>query len=351
LEGRSDSTVRLIDDLVIGADLTDEAAILYQPSGVAASRDGTIFVADRGANNIKMFAADGTFLKTLGKEGQGPGEFAALSAITITGEFLVVRDSRSRRLSVWTLDGEHVADHAPEDRTSALSVQGLADGTVVSYSTEREEDRSGNRVIRRTTLEGEELGRLFSLPVPAPQPLLDTDAMAILQSALDSFDEPRLMLHVGGREVVYITPLHEYQVLALSPEGTGIWALRVAWQRHPWPAAQKQPMLDSFAENFEFEQPLTPDDLEWPERYTALASIQSDGAGRLFVFPSPAEGVGMEPPDEWPVDVYSPSGDFIAAGKVPYRWTYAAGDHVYGTRTDENEETVVVRYRLVVSPN
>jgi hypothetical protein len=348
LEGRDESTVQLIDDLTIGADLSNPAAVLYQPAGVTASEDGTIYVADRGANDIKMFAADGTYLKTFGNEGQGPGEFGSVSAITVAGEFLVARDLRNRRFSVWTLGGEHVADHVPTSRSIATSMQGLADGTLVSYSTERAEDRTGTRVVVRSTLKGEELSRLFAQAIPAPVLMERNEPLAILQSALDSFDEPRITMRVGAREVVYVTPLHEYQVLAMSPDGTGLWALRVAWPRLPWPEVQKQPMIDSFLENFEVEDGIAVDDFEWPDHTTALGALSTDGAGRLYVFPTP-DAVSTDPPETWPVDVYSPAGDFVTAGTIPFRWSYALGNYVYGTRPDENDEIVVVRYRLIVN--
>ncbi len=350
LQGRDETIVQLIDDLVIGGDLSDPAAVLYQPAGVAASDDGTIYVADRGANDIKMFAADGTYLKTLGNEGQGPGEFGSVSTITIAGEHLVARDLRNRRFSVCTLAGEHVADHVPTSRTIATSMQGLADGTVVSYSTERAEDRGGTRVVVRSTVEGEEIARLFAQPIPAPPSFEQSEPFTILQHALDSFDDPRIVVNVGTREVVYVAPLHEYQVLAMSPDGSALWALRVAWPRLPWPEVQKQPMIDSFLENFQVDDGITVDDFEWPDHTTAVATLSTDGAGRLYVFPTP-EATSMDPPDTWPVDVYSPSGDFIAAGTVPHRWTYALGAYVYGIRPDENEEMVVVRYRLVLNAN
>ncbi len=79
-------------------------------------------------SDIKMFAPDGTYLKTLGKEGQGPGEFGRMGTMTLAGEHLVINDSRNGRFSVWTLQGDHVADHVPSGRGFISSMQGLADG-------------------------------------------------------------------------------------------------------------------------------------------------------------------------------------------------------------------------------
>ena len=44
---------------------------------VACDAEGNIYVVDSGAKNIKKFNSHGKFLKTIGREGQGPGEFLA----------------------------------------------------------------------------------------------------------------------------------------------------------------------------------------------------------------------------------------------------------------------------------
>ena len=101
-----------MEDLVIGGDPDDPNTAFYRPSAVVAAENGNIFVVERGGKRVQMFAPDGEFLETLGKEGQGPGEFQQPTEATIAGEHLVVLDMGGRRLSVWTDEGKHVADHA-----------------------------------------------------------------------------------------------------------------------------------------------------------------------------------------------------------------------------------------------
>ncbi|MYA33339.1 MAG: hypothetical protein F4164_05510 [Gemmatimonadales bacterium] len=42
---------------------------------------GRIYVADLGANTIRIFSPSGACLQTLGRDGSGPGEFAMLAGI------------------------------------------------------------------------------------------------------------------------------------------------------------------------------------------------------------------------------------------------------------------------------
>jgi len=346
LDERDENAVQLIDDLVIGGDSSDPDTIFYQPTGVVASADGNIFVGDYGNNHIRMFDRDGKYLKTLGKEGQGPGEFASLAGITIAGDKLVVNDPLNRRFSVWTLDGEHVADHAPTSRVSATSMQGLSDGSIVSMFTERTPEGDASRVLVRRTIEGEEVSRLLQFALPPSAPISLADIPAFAQTAIDQFNDPRIIMTVGSRGIVYVSPVHEYQVLALSEAGDTLWALRVLWPRPPYPETAKQSFLDVITRQFEAE--VAVDDFDWPEHSSGLSTFSTDGAGRLYVFPQVAYE-GEEPPEIRPVDVYSPAGDLLAAGLVSDRWTYALGDYVYGLRADELDEMVVVRYRIVLN--
>ena len=342
---RNHDAVRLVEDLVIGNDLSDPGSIIYEPYGVVAAPNGNIFVGDRGSMHIKMFSPEGEYLKTLGQEGQGPGEFARLSGITIAGDVLLVSDTGNRRFSTWTLGGEFIADHAPTSRVTALFVQGLADGSFLSVSVDRGAD-GGSRAIVQRTPEGEEISRLLQVALPPPTPFDFTDIRASLQDAIDRFDDPQLTMTVASGEVAYVSPVQEYQVVALSAAGETLWAMRVAWERAAFSESAMQRILSSWAELFDNEA-FSIDDFNWPPKLGAVQSLGTDDAGRLFVFLL-TEFPGEVPPDEVPVDVFSPDGEFLAAGIVPSTWSYARGDYVYGIRPDELDEMVVVRYRVEI---
>jgi hypothetical protein len=169
-----------------------------------------------------------------------------------------------------------------------------------------------------------------------------------MQMMIDSYNDPRVSLTVATGERLFVTPVLEYQVLAMQPTGDVDWALRVAWRRLRFSDYMKQSMVESLAEIFQTEDEIGPDDLDWEILYPAITTVLTDDAGRLYVFPGiPAEKEGL--PESRPVDVFSPRGEFLAAGIVPATWRYARGEYVYGTRPDENEENVVVRYRLRIN--
>jgi len=92
-----------------GRDTADH--VLADITWVSVGRDGTIFVTDAKEKNLKAFGQDGKFLRTIGRAGEGPGEFRLLSYVHCTSrnEILVVN---GMRLSIFKPNGDHVRDIA-----------------------------------------------------------------------------------------------------------------------------------------------------------------------------------------------------------------------------------------------
>lgn len=73
-----ESAWRLTPDIVLGEIEGEGAAVFGSIRALQADDDGRIYVADGQANEVRIFAADGTHLRTVGRTGEGPGEFTAL---------------------------------------------------------------------------------------------------------------------------------------------------------------------------------------------------------------------------------------------------------------------------------
>lgn len=80
------------------------ASELGEPRDLAVDELGRIYVADGKPASIKVFSPEGDYLRSIGREGEGPGEFR-VAFIAIRGEYLVVQDPRVARLSVFDTAG------------------------------------------------------------------------------------------------------------------------------------------------------------------------------------------------------------------------------------------------------
>ncbi|MBL8961552.1 MAG: hypothetical protein JNJ98_16955, partial [Gemmatimonadetes bacterium] len=76
---------------------------LAQVLGVARLRDGRVVIADGGSTELRVFAPDGSFLRSIGRKGLGPGEFDGILFMLRSHDTLVVHDRQSR-LQIYTPD-------------------------------------------------------------------------------------------------------------------------------------------------------------------------------------------------------------------------------------------------------
>lgn len=68
---------------------------------------GRLFVYDRQSQDIRMFAPDGKFLRTIGRLGSGPGELRNAEGVAIARDGkLWVRDAANARFSVFSPEGD-----------------------------------------------------------------------------------------------------------------------------------------------------------------------------------------------------------------------------------------------------
>jgi len=76
------------------------------PTNVAVDRDGNLYVSDTLNDRVEVFDAEGNFIRTFGKPGDGPGYFARPKGIAIDGDGHVwVADGMQNRVQVFTPEG------------------------------------------------------------------------------------------------------------------------------------------------------------------------------------------------------------------------------------------------------
>jgi hypothetical protein len=106
--------------LRIGHAIGDAARELHTVSGATRRADGRIAVALGGVGEVRLFDRDGQYLQTIGRRGDGPGEFdRATWVVERSDGVLQVWDHLSSRLSWFSGEGEF--------QGSATVRRGLAD--------------------------------------------------------------------------------------------------------------------------------------------------------------------------------------------------------------------------------
>jgi hypothetical protein len=130
---------------------TDEVFI-GSISGIAADENGNVFMADGREATILVYDRNGNFRFTIGRRGEGPGEFNSVYRPKLYNGHLYVLDVQQQRVSVFDPEnGEFIRNIAmggggQDFNGFPLSMDPLSEGRfLVSYNTM---ERDGERYLR-----------------------------------------------------------------------------------------------------------------------------------------------------------------------------------------------------------
>ena len=94
----------LHEQLIIGDD--EEAPseyLFYYPEIVRTDSQGNIYIKDARRADVRVFDANGRYVTTVGKRGEGPGELREVFGMHVDGDDrVIVADRTSRRLTIFT---------------------------------------------------------------------------------------------------------------------------------------------------------------------------------------------------------------------------------------------------------
>jgi hypothetical protein len=110
----SASTLRAqeVPGLVPVSTIPGDGSVLGEISDMDFLPDGKLLIMDGQARQLFVFSPSGELVRTLGREGSGPGEFRAATEVEVTPEgFIVVLDPGNVRFSSWTAEGELLDSH------------------------------------------------------------------------------------------------------------------------------------------------------------------------------------------------------------------------------------------------
>ena len=99
----------LEEDLSIGNE-EDENYLFYGVRDIQVDTDGNIYVLDSGNYRLQVFNKNGNYIRTIGKRGQGPGEFNTPRCLRLddkTGNIYVV-DNMLRKIIIFDKEGKYI---------------------------------------------------------------------------------------------------------------------------------------------------------------------------------------------------------------------------------------------------
>jgi hypothetical protein len=300
---------------------------------VVALPDGFV-VAVGGTSDLRFYGLDGTPQNAVGRRGGGPGEFRSISAIQTRSDSIVVYDGSLRRISVWSLRGEHLRDEQVAiPRTSpagalaatAPGVLGvLPDGGVLYVSGARLHPGQGLQramaAVVRTSRGSERHDTLKQLPVMDYQ-----QAPSGSGGPTRSVAFPRWLAWSVGVGGFALSDGAEYQIDQYAPTGQQVRSIRVERRLTPVAAKDREAVLSK-----QSQQPAP--DIVFSTVFPAYTRMWHDRTGRLWaeLYRPPTATAGF-----W--DVFDRNGRLLATVEAPAALRLVAADaaRIYAIHTDE----------------
>ena len=286
---------------------------------VAADSRDNIYILDGLTQEIQVFDAEGGFLRTLGGQGQGAGEFReALGPAIAPGDTLWVADQGAPRYSIFGPDGTLIGTRVRKatwgmitDRCTIAPDGSYMEWGVRYPNRERSDNPSDVDLVHyypvRVSPDAERLDTLPHLEFVLQ--LADLPSVGLRRPARFG---PRLKRALGCRDDVWFASSGEYRVYRRSLAGDTAVVFTLEGVR---PAPVDEADRDELRATFErYGAPaLLRDYLQaLPEHKPVIVGLFVDGAGHVFVAPETSQ---VEPGTV--IDVFRDDGVFLGRVAVP----------------------------------
>jgi len=289
LDSRPTETVlERLDTLV-----TTESALISHPTDIAVAPDGEVYVADYQSDRILRLNPREDLVQTIGRTGDGPGEFDGPTAVRATASAVWVVDRGNGRLQTLSRDGEYVS-MAPLGREVGTGLPSIGPNGSLVVGTMGSNSALAARLEPST---GEASG--IGVPVVEPTAVFDITAIKDRISRGEIPDEFRnaVLVSEDRSGSIWMALQSQAEIRRFAPDGSSLWTLTVE-------SEELDAMLaDFFLRNEEEERPFAViplryfDDIQnvgedlWvllntpPGRPATILQVSSDGrqVGSLIV--------------------------------------------------------------------
>jgi hypothetical protein len=215
-------TVELEELWRIGGDTDDPDEFFGVIAEVLTDPDGNVYLLDAQLSEVKVYSADGEFLRVMGREGEGPGEFRRPSdaAFLPDGNLAVVQTAPGR-IVMLTPEGEPAGDLPVPDFGDAGSIflrnAGSTHGGHLVVAFMKNHFDTGkldqSNFLSCISTDGEELARLHE-----ETRVWDFANPVIAEKVWDTFDR-RWLVGPDGR-IFACTSHADYEIRIWQKDGT-----------------------------------------------------------------------------------------------------------------------------------
>jgi len=293
------------EELSIGEVEGDENYMFGQNIFFNTDEDGNFYVCDFDARRILKYDHDGKYLLTIGREGQGPGEFGTLSFVGFDKDKnIYINDALNNRISFFDKEGKYLRQIRMTERYPYVVINSK-NFIIASKSTVSEEGNIQKLSSLYGLFDGEFnlVAELFKDEIEMPLPT-GVDASSLGEYIAKVFSisafRPLPITVLADNDSIYLGYPDKYEINVYSPEGKLV--KKINRDSDPIPVRNKD--KESFVKKA-FQN------IKYPKHKPAYQGLALMENGWLAVIVDSVE-------DEYTlIDIFDQEGKYIAHFKTP----------------------------------
>jgi hypothetical protein len=306
------------EELSIGEAKGNQQDLFGYISMIAVDSNENIYVADLKEAHIQVYDKDGGYLRTIGRRGQGPGEFNNVNALEVTPQNeLMVSDRMASKLIFFSLTGDYLCTTILKG-VQAGYVHKTARGTYY-FSTPDFRGRYEDKTLENAMEVNE-----YSVDLNFIKNVAKDKYWNVLLPL-----QPAMITQLCSDDRIICGFREDYEIRAYDSEGELV--RRIFKDYEPVEIKDKDKEIRSWTE-----------EKDLPRHFLPYEDLSVDDEGRLFVqlYEKPEGGRG------YLFDVFDAEGKYVAKavfGAIPQCWK---GGKFYTIEEDDDGYQYVKRYKV-----
>jgi len=340
-------------DLKLSAEYHDSLFIEQVPA-VDIDSKGQVYVAGERhqIRSVYVYSPEGELLDTLGRYGDGPGEFESIFNIQIVDNSLYVFDDQLRRVTQFDLSDQTIKDVVEFDESIVRELEDSVEffPTPIEnwdegrYLIEYKDDQ--NPALHSDRIQfyslGDENGNisdkdLFELK---SENYLVGDHAGRPTAFLLPYPERSLITSIENRKF-YTAWSEQFEIQERDTSGSAVKILTYPYQRSPLDSEKL--VSEQYSHNRQLQ--LTRESAEYPSEWPAIYTILQDDSGQIWVALIPEDESSYE---WWILDPSKTENVVHAIFSWPRKSLFAkiSNGSVYAVEPDDDGFRKIVRYTI-----
>jgi len=331
--------LELEEDLSIGRE-DDDNYLFYDPRNISVDDQRNIYILERGNHRIQKFDKNGQFLQTIGKKGQGPGEFERPYSLFLDKNNNIYVSDRGK-IHFFSHTGEFIKTIPLSDQVSIFFVS--SEGNIYGLMTQRSE-RERTELIVKMNSEGKILKNIAKFAEVTQ--VMRKSGNTISRFSITHTYNHSLYFAFSNDDQLFSGNSSEYVFSQTNLEGDVELIVKKEEAFPPISQKEKDKIFEGLSQLVEqWPKEVVEEAVQFPSYRPFFDRILTDDRGRIFirrVKPVLDESENVE------FDIFSKDGYYLYRALLPLSPEIIQNGYFYDLYTsDETGEVKIKRYKVL----